>query len=349
MNSERHRRARLPAAPAHDACSPTRRAIATSRSPRRPWRARPDDDTAALEVAASERPRVRGGIGGVEDEVPTRPKSASPSRRGRRATSPSPATRTGPGVLSHGIPVLGRRPPPALDRGAAAVPRHRGRIRGARAVAAVAQRRQRGTEAPDTEAAVPLESIAEPQTEVTQPQLGRRVTRRRRASSPRDFIVLTGRNNGDAADGAWLVGAPRDRRRRHASRSRSAGLRMRPPRPRRGESRRSTGPLVGRYLPSEAPTDSDFEAGERSALSVAELINIWPDAEPAYGGYLVLDDAWPRPRADLLAGPLARDRAQPAQRVLRRSNGRSSRASRSTSGTAWCAMWWSGRRRGARP
>ena len=34
----------------------------------------------------------------------------------------------------------------------------------------------------------------------------------------------------------------------------------------------------GRYLPSEAPTDSDFEAGERSALSVAELINIWPDA-----------------------------------------------------------------------
>jgi len=53
------------------------------------------------------------------------------------------------------------------------------------------------------------------------------------------------------------------------------------------------GPLEGRYLPSEAPTDSDFEAGERSALSVAELINIWPDAQPAYGGFLVLDDAWP--------------------------------------------------------
>jgi len=60
-------------------------------------------------------------------------------------------------------------------------------------------------DAPDTEVAVPLSSIAEPQTEVTQPQLGRRVTVEGELV-PSDFVVLTGRNNGDAGDGAWLVG-----------------------------------------------------------------------------------------------------------------------------------------------
>ena len=147
------------------------------------------------------------------------------------------------------------------------------------------------TEAPDTEAAVPLESIAEPQTEVTQPQLGRRVSVDGDFVAS-DFIVLTGRNNGDAADGAWLVAHFVTERRRHPRGRAGLGSGCR----HRGGgagSRVRAGPLVGRYLPSEAPTDSDFEAGERSALSVAELINIWPDAQPAYGGYLVVDDAWP--------------------------------------------------------
>jgi hypothetical protein len=43
---------------------------------------------------------------------------------------------------------------------------------------------------------------------------------------------------------------------------------------------------------SESPEQSDFEAGERSALAVAELINLWtvpPDG--VYAGYLVLADA----------------------------------------------------------
>jgi surfeit locus 1 family protein len=147
------------------------------------------------------------------------------------------------------------------------------------------------TDAPDTEAAVPLETIAEPQTEVTQPQLGRRVTVEGDLV-PSDFLVLTGRNNGEAGDGAWLVGhlvttdgvtlavalgwAP-DAGAAAAAEGAPSGA----------------GPLVGRYLPSESPSESDFEAGERSALSVAELINIWPDAQPAYGGYLVLEQAWP--------------------------------------------------------
>ncbi len=147
------------------------------------------------------------------------------------------------------------------------------------------------TGAPDTEAAVPLESIAEPQTEVTQPQLGRRVSVEGEFVSS-DFVVLTGRNNGGDADGAWLVAhlvtddgvtlavalgwAP--------DAGTAAAAQETPP---------GAGAIVGRYLPSEAPIESDFEAGERSALSVAELINIWPDAQPAYGGYLVVDEPWP--------------------------------------------------------
>ncbi|MEO5919619.1 MAG: SURF1 family cytochrome oxidase biogenesis protein [Pseudolysinimonas sp.] len=146
-------------------------------------------------------------------------------------------------------------------------------------------------DAPDSEVAVPLASIAQPQTEVTQPQLGRRVTVDGELV-PGDFTVLTGRNNGGAADGAWLVGhfitvdgatlaialgwAP------DAASAEAAGSATPP-----------AGPLEGRYLPSESPTESDFEAGERSAISVADLINIWPEAQPAYGGYLVLDQAWP--------------------------------------------------------
>jgi cytochrome oxidase assembly protein ShyY1 len=145
-------------------------------------------------------------------------------------------------------------------------------------------------DAPDSEVAVPLASIAEPQTEVTQPQLGRRVTVEG-TIVPGDFTVLTGRNNGGAADGAWLVA--------HlvtdggATLAIAVGWADDPEAAAAAEGAAGPRVLEGRYLPSEAPIESDFEAGERSALAVAELINIWPDATPAYGGYLVLDDAWP--------------------------------------------------------
>lgn len=49
--------------------------------------------------------------------------------------------------------------------------------------------------------------------------------------------------------------------------------------------------VVGRYVPTESPQTSDFAAGERSAVSVAELINLWENPGPVYGGYLVLDPA----------------------------------------------------------
>ena len=132
---------------------------------------------------------------------------------------------------------------------------------------------------------MPLASIAEPQTEVTQPQLGRLVT----VSGefvPGDSLVVTDRNNGGAEQGETFVG--------HFLTNDGVtlvvALGWMPGSDPRTVREVYPSDLEGRYLPSEAPTDSDFEAGERSAIAVAELINIWPDASPAYGGYLVLDD-----------------------------------------------------------
>jgi cytochrome oxidase assembly protein ShyY1 len=50
--------------------------------------------------------------------------------------------------------------------------------------------------------------------------------------------------------------------------------------------------VIGRYLQSESPQESDFEKGKHSALAVAELVNSWgtpPDG--VYGGYVVSADA----------------------------------------------------------
>ena len=48
--------------------------------------------------------------------------------------------------------------------------------------------------------------------------------------------------------------------------------------------------MKGRYLSSESPQQSDFEAGQRSALAVAELVNLWAEApDGVFGGYVVLD------------------------------------------------------------
>ena len=57
-------------------------------------------------------------------------------------------------------------------------------------------------------------------------------------------------------------------------------------------TRSQSTPITGRYLSSESPQQSDFEAGKRTALSIAELINLWADPpDGVYGGYVVLDEA----------------------------------------------------------
>jgi surfeit locus 1 family protein len=150
-------------------------------------------------------------------------------------------------------------------------------------------------DAPDTEVAVPLESIADPQTAVTPDQFGRTVTVAGQFVAE-DFTVVTDRNNGADEHGAWLIGHLVDADGATVvvalgwAPDAEAALAAANP---NGAGAVNAGTLTGRYLPSEVPSDSDFEAGERSAISVAELINVWPDAVPAYGGYLIADVAWP--------------------------------------------------------
>jgi surfeit locus 1 family protein len=139
----------------------------------------------------------------------------------------------------------------------------------------------------DTEAVVPLEQIAEPGSGVTDAQQGRTVT----VSGdfvPGDFVVLTGRDNGGGERGTWLVG--------HLVTDDGVSLAVALGWSADGDPTASDldgAEWTGRYLPSEEPQSSDFEAGQRSALSVPELINLWADPGPVYGGYLVLTEPLP--------------------------------------------------------
>lgn len=145
-------------------------------------------------------------------------------------------------------------------------------------------------EAPDSETPVPLTSIAEPQSGVTEPQLGRRVTVEGELVAG-ELTVLSGRDNGSAR-GYWLIGhlvTPQgvslavalgwaaDRDTIDAAAASTPSLPV-----------DADGLILGRYLPSESPAQSDVEEGERSAMATPELINLWADPGPVYGGYLVV-------------------------------------------------------------
>lgn len=153
-----------------------------------------------------------------------------------------------------------------------------------------------GVQGANSEQAVPLDTIAQPSSSATDLQLGQRVTTSGVLVSG-DFVVLSDRDNDNGGPrGSWLVGhlrtpdgaslpvalgwAPDSAAARAAQPAALAEL----------ETRAATGEaLVGRYLPSESPIQSNIETGDDSALAVADLVNRWADAQPIYGGYLVLD------------------------------------------------------------
>lgn len=149
-------------------------------------------------------------------------------------------------------------------------------------------------EKPDTETAVPLDTIAEPQTAVTPAQFGRLVTVSGRYAQ---VLEVTDRNNGGAEQGSVVVAQLITDE--GVSLVVALGWTATHGMPGLTDE---TVTLTGRYLPSEVASDSDFEAGERNAISVADLINVWPDAVPVYGGYLVLDDA-PEPLETIYSPP----------------------------------------------
>lgn len=139
----------------------------------------------------------------------------------------------------------------------------------------------------DTETTVPLTSVAEPQRGVTTEAAGQLV-RVEASFVAGDFSVLGGRDH-DGTAGYWLVG--------HAVTADGTSLAVAvgwAPTEKRALDAASNvegGTLSGRYLATDPPADDDFEAGQRTAMAVATLINEWADPSPVYGGYLVLSGA----------------------------------------------------------
>jgi cytochrome oxidase assembly protein ShyY1 len=145
-----------------------------------------------------------------------------------------------------------------------------------------------------TESLISLESVAEPQQPVLSTATGQRVSVTTSFVAS-DYLVLSDRVN-LAAPGYWVVG--------HAVTARGDGLAVAMGWAASADAAASAirsltatpppGEIVGRYLPSESPQQSDFEHGKRSALAVSELVNLWQDPPDAvYGGYLVLHTAVP--------------------------------------------------------
>lgn len=150
------------------------------------------------------------------------------------------------------------------------------------------------TEWEDTEQAVPLSDLAEPQQTVDSLSAWRIVEAEVRIV-PGDTVVLSSRLNHGDETGYWVVGhgvvtaGPAS----GASLAVAAGWT-----PDAAEAERvaaewvgDQGTITGRYLPSESPQQSDFEDGVRSALATSELVNLWTDVTTSYGGYVALSQA----------------------------------------------------------
>lgn len=138
-----------------------------------------------------------------------------------------------------------------------------------------------------TETVEPLTSVAEPQSAITSVLIGQ-VVSADVTWVEGDWTVLEGRTN-LAEPGYWVVG--------HALVSDGASLAVALGWAATADEAASAidsleqappgGELTGRYLPSEGPQESDFEAGIRSTLAVSELINLWDSVDTVYAGYVV--------------------------------------------------------------
>ena len=141
----------------------------------------------------------------------------------------------------------------------------------------------------DTENAVELSTLALPQSVITTEASGRMVTVTC-SISPGDDLWVTGRLLPEGR-GDWLI--------RHCVTGEGHSLAVAAGwLPDTDGTPRQTGlpapsgeTYLGRYVPTESPQSSDFESRERTAISVAELVNLWDGPGPVYGGYLVLAEA----------------------------------------------------------
>jgi len=155
----------------------------------------------------------------------------------------------------------------------------------------------------DTETAVPLESIAEPQSTMASDASGRIVTVAGTWIDG-DDLAITGRLSGD--DGSGTAGEPGDWIVRHLKTEDGASLVVVAGYVPVGASiptlPQGAATIEGRYVPSESPQTGDIDSGERTVIAVADLINVWSDVGPVYSGYVVLSEA-PAPLETVAAPP----------------------------------------------
>lgn len=161
----------------------------------------------------------------------------------------------------------------------------------------------------DTETALPLGTLVEPQGYVTDRSAGHMVTVEG-ALVPGDFVVVSDRLN-DGRTGAWVVGhlaitdagapaddapgarpdsvpvalgwAPTDQEAARVAASSNAGDGV----------PTDVQEVVGRFLPSEQPEPSGTgeDPGRMTRLSTAALLNIWPgDVGDVYNGFIVASE-----------------------------------------------------------
>jgi len=144
----------------------------------------------------------------------------------------------------------------------------------------------------ETEIVVPLAHVAQPQAPVTSLAAGQRVSATGEFTD--DYLLLAGRLNG-GEQGYWVIS--------HLVESgTAASLAVATGWAPTVEaattivdelmaSESLSGMTVtGRFLPSEAPQEDDFENGIQNSLSVAAIINQWQtEPDGVYGGYLILD------------------------------------------------------------
>lgn len=137
----------------------------------------------------------------------------------------------------------------------------------------------------DTETVVALESVATPQSVTTSDASGRMVTLEC-SYVEGDDVVLTNRRTLQGV-GQWLV--------RHCMTAEGSSLAVAvgfaPTGLSPGMLPAGPATIEGRYVPTESPQQSEFKAGELSTVSIPELINLWQEPGPVYGGYVVLAEA----------------------------------------------------------
>ena len=136
----------------------------------------------------------------------------------------------------------------------------------------------------DTETAVALESVATPQSTITTDASGRMVKVECQIVATDDVWVTNRAVPGDRGD--WLV--------RHCvtpNRDSVAVVAGWAPSQFDGPYPDTSGETVGRYVPTESPQASDFEAGLLEVIAIGEMVNLWAEPGPVYGGFIVMDQA----------------------------------------------------------